>query len=480
MTRLVLYVLAMILLPQSSSFALQKEQTLTVKRFGRVVVYRNEPEPKNMILFVSGDGGWNSGTAKMARSLVDLDTTVVGIDIRTLLKSMESGDLTCTYPAADFEHLSQSIQKTLKFRAYHRPILVGYSAGATMVYGLMGQAPRGTFLGAISLGYCREIETNRRWCTGGGLTSRKSADGKSLTFSTSRSLTEPWYILQGRKDLVCRFDQASAVLKSNLQARLVSLPTVGHDFSNQRAWLPDFKRSFNAIIRSKITTQALPARAGALVTESNDKRHAADVSKLPLIEVPVSRGQSDTLALLITGDGGWAGLDRAVSAGLASNGVPVVGFDSLSYFWNRRTPAETESAVERTLRHYVSIWGKQRIILIGYSFGADVLPFVISRLPKDLKNKLRLVTIISPSQDAEFEFHVADWAGLSLGETYPTLPEFRKSPGTKVLCLYGISETESLCPKLGKLGKKSIGLPGGHDVGGDFQRLVREILSASR
>jgi type IV secretory pathway VirJ component len=180
----------------------------------------------------------------------------------------------------------------------------------------------------------------------------------------------------------------------------------------------------------------------------------------------------------LTGDGGWAGLDREVSAKLAGRAIPVVGLDSLSYFWNKRTPEETARDVAAVIGHYSAAWHKRRVILIGYSFGADVMPFVVNRLPADARAQLKLVTMIVPSLRADFEFHVAEWAGLDVGESAPTLPEMRKTKGTRTLCLYGVDEKESLCPLLGPLAKV-VGLPGGHHAGGDYDRLANEILTAA-
>ena len=57
-------------------------------------------------------------------------------------------------------------------------------------------------------------------------------------------------------------------------------------------------------------------------------------------QIPVASSKAgDTLAVFYSGDGGWAALDRTVSQYLADNGVPTVGFNSLSYFTPRRSPA---------------------------------------------------------------------------------------------------------------------------------------------
>jgi type IV secretory pathway VirJ component len=69
----------------------------------------------------------------MARKLAALDALVVGINIIHYLKQLESSTEKCSYPAADFEALSQFVQKQLNYPSYVTPILVGYSSGATLV-----------------------------------------------------------------------------------------------------------------------------------------------------------------------------------------------------------------------------------------------------------------------------------------------------------------------------------------------------------
>ena len=51
------------------------------------------------------------------------------------------------------------------------------------------------------------------------------------------------------------------------------------------------------------------------------------VRDLPLIENPSPR-PGRVLAVFLTGDGGWAMLDRSIARVLADSGISVVGFDS--------------------------------------------------------------------------------------------------------------------------------------------------------
>src|SRR5881628_1208854 len=108
------------------------------------------------------------------------------------------------------------------------------------------------------------------------------------------------------------------------------------------------------------------------------------VDNLPLIKVPAKAPGRDELAVLLTGDGGWAQTDKGLSEALTKGGIPVVGWNSLRYFLKRRDPDRSAKDLERILRHYLPLWHKERVILIGYSFGADVMPFLASRLPPDL------------------------------------------------------------------------------------------------
>jgi type IV secretory pathway VirJ component len=134
----------------------------------------------------------------------------------------------------------------------------------------------------------------------------------------------------------------------------------------------------------------------------------AELASLPIVEVSAKRAGS-TLAILISGDGGWAGIDKAVGASLAEKGIAVVGVDSLRYFWKERTPQSAAADVNRIVQHYLNGWDKKDILLIGYSQGADILPFVVNRLPAATRADVRLVAMLGLGERAVFEFHLANW-----------------------------------------------------------------------
>lgn len=200
---------------------------------------------------------------------------------------------------------------------------------------------------------------------------------------------------------------------------------------------------------------------------------------MPLIEEPAA-GRGATLAVFISGDGGWASIDRQVAGKLVAAGVSVVGLNSLKYFWTRRTPDETGRDLERILRHYLSATGRPDVVLVGYSRGADVLPFMVSRLPEDLKGHVRLIALLGPGRSVDFKFHVVDWlADKRHASDVPTLPEARKLLGVaRLLCVYGADDADTICPDLQASSVEVVPLKGSHHFDGAYEELGDLVVRA--
>jgi type IV secretory pathway VirJ component len=199
---------------------------------------------------------------------------------------------------------------------------------------------------------------------------------------------------------------------------------------------------------------------------------------LPLIEIPAPAGARPTpqLAVLLTGDGGWATTDRGLSRALAKNGIPVVGWNSLRYFLHRRNPEGTTRDLERILRWYLPAWRRERAVLIGYSFGADVMPFLVHRLPEDLRARISLVALLGPDEKAVFRFHLSEWLGKESRDTLPVRPEIEALRGLPILCAYGQQEARSLCKELAPGLARVLVRPGSHIIGKEYGGIVAEIL----
>lgn len=202
---------------------------------------------------------------------------------------------------------------------------------------------------------------------------------------------------------------------------------------------------------------------------------AAAAEKLPLVEVPSTRGASDTLVVFVSGDGGWAAIDKSISKVLADHGLPVVGLNALQYFWTKRTPDTAARDLQTICDRYLSSWKKGRLLFVGYSRGADVLPAMISRLTPELQSKIRLIALLGPSPKVQFEFHMTDWvhsaaAGLAVK------PEVEKLRAHSILCLSGEDDKDSLCRELSGPRINVVLLKGSHHFDGGYEKLGHIIL----
>jgi type IV secretory pathway VirJ component len=444
---------------------LPAEEVVNFGRFGKVTLYADSPRPAHVALFISGDGGWEKGVLNMAQTLARMDTLVAGIDINHYLKQLALAPEACSYPAADFEMLSKYIQKLKDLPDYVQPLLIGYSSGATLAYALLAQAPPSTFAGAISLGFCPDLPLKKPFCKGYGLEWQAGPRGKGVIFLPLPRLSAPWVVLQGAIDKVCDPPSTRSYVSRIEGAEIVMLEKVGHGFSVQRNWLPQFQEACRRIF--------VPPPPAAAVT--------TPVADLPLVEIVPEKWQKDFLAVVVSGDGGWAGIDRSIGSALAAGGAGVVGFNSLKYFWKKRTPGEAGRDLQRLLDHYLAAWNKKQAVLVGYSLGADVLPFMINGLRPASRAAVRLVALLGPSREVDFEFHLSDWLGnFSHAGSLPVRPEVEKLRGLPILCFFGEDEGDSLCRELDPGLARCIPLGGGHHFGGDYQGIADAILDAGK
>ncbi len=197
--------------------------------------------------------------------------------------------------------------------------------------------------------------------------------------------------------------------------------------------------------------------------------------KLPLVEVPSTRGSSDTLVVFVSGDGGWAAIDESIAKVLADNGLPVVGLNALQYFWTKRTPDTAARDLQTICDRYLATWKKGRLLFVGYSRGADVLPAMISRLSPELRSKIRLIALLGPSPRVQFEFHVTDWVHTA-AKGLAVKPEVDKLHGHSILCLSGEDDKDSLCRELSGPHINIVTMKGAHHFDGGYERLGRIIL----
>lgn len=428
-------------------------ETLDHPAFGPLAIQRPTDEPKGVLLFLSGAEGWTPELTTAAREVADLDYIVVGVDLPAYQAHL--ADAACVDVSTALDQLNQFIEQRQTPVTHRAPIVFGYGAGAALGYAALVQAPVDQFHAGVGVNFCPELPLRKPLCPGvGKLESAALPDPQGTRLIPASYLATTWFVFENQTSCPA----AAPFVQSIPLARWTAIPGA----TDVKTWLPQVSALLQWLDPG-IAHQARPD---------------ASVNNVPLIEVPVTGGpQRPQLAVMLSGDGGWAELDRTLSAELAKNGLPTVGWDSLSYFWKARQPEEVALDLERVLRHYLSAWHKERLVLIGYSFGADVLPAVIHRLPSDLRERIDLTVLLGLSDYASFEFHLSNWISDDPDEgDLPVRPELEKIKEIKKLCIYGADEEDSACPKAAALGVIADKMPGDHHFDEDYPAVARRIL----
>ena len=426
-------------------------------RFKDLVIYNPQAQATSFVLFLSGDDGWGRRAEAFAEQLAQQGAMVVGIDLPQLKAVLEADGGQCVFPDGDLENLSHFVQAYFHNSTYLAPLIVGLDGGGSLAYAVLAQAPQDTFAGALSLGFCPHLNLEKPLCKGSGLELTQNARGSGLNLLAPKTLNNPWVVLQDSNRPDCPAAPTRDFVSHVHGAAIATLPNLSEQSVNA---------AFNKLAAAALKRSIAPPAA---------------LGDLPVVEVPAQPNvpPSDSFAVIMSGDGGWAGIDQNIAAALSAKGISVVGWDSLRYYWTARTPEGVAADADKMIRYYLSRFGKKHVLLIGYSQGADVLPFAVNRLSAATKAAVSLIAILGMSEHALFEFHVSSW--ISDATSGPaTLPEVNRIAGIPVLCIYGEDEHDSLCPKLDSSKFKIVKVKGGHHFDGNYAALADDILSAAK
>ena len=205
---------------------------------------------------------------------------------------------------------------------------------------------------------------------------------------------------------------------------------------------------------------------------------AVNVSDLSLTWIDPQGARARVTAVILTGDGGWAELVKSVGVGLAAKGIGVVGFNSRAWLSSAKSPDATAAAVVRAIDAARQRWPTDRIVLVGYSRGADILPFVATRLPTALKAQLAGLAFFGLAPTANFEFHMMDLVRDTKRESdIPIAAELEKLRGVRMVCVYGTDETDSGCRDAPASLITKDARNGGHHFDKNTDALVAHVLS---
>lgn len=238
------------------------------------------------------------------------------------------------------------------------------------------------------------------------------------------------------------------------------------------------KRLESVIGRTGASLLALVVLACVPVAAQSTRISTADdLSRLPLTEMPALPDTGNTVAIFLTGDGGWATLDKQVVAEMRAHGIAVVGLNTRPYLSKKKTADEIANDLTRISRHYLSAWNRPRLAIVGYSRGADLMPFGVAGMPADLRSRIVLLGLLGLGTRAGFEFHFEDiFLAVKRPTDQPTLPVLSQLKGMKMLCVFGSDEKESGCRDAAPgLITRKVELPGGHHWDNDY-KLVGDLV----
>ncbi|WP_296659477.1 AcvB/VirJ family lysyl-phosphatidylglycerol hydrolase [Paraburkholderia sp.] len=400
-------------------------------RYGDVAVTKPAGPMRGFAVLFSAGEHWASDDQTRADALAKHGAMVVGVDTSRYAANLAAVKTeSCHKLYSDAEAIGHQLERQQESSQYFAPIAIGSGEGALIASRMLSQAPANTLAGAISLDPAARLDARFAPC---------AADPK-----LSRGTGLPGFFEQG-------------VTSGGANA------PAGAGMATPHIFAPNLTGA------DKLVSLAAPHLR--VVTESEE-----DISDLPLVELPAAK-PTDMLAIVISGDGGWRDLDKTIAEALQKNGIAVVGWDSLRYFWKEKPPAQTSHDLARVIKAYAAHWHAKHIALVGYSFGADVMPFAYNRLPDALRAKVSYMSLLGFAPDADFQIRVTGWLGMPASDSaLPVRPELAKVPPAIVQCVYGADEKDTLCPALVNTGIDVVKTNGSHHFDGDYNALATRII----
>ena len=413
-------------------------------RYGDVRLAEPNGTTRGYVVLFSDAGGWTDADQATLEAIARLGAVAVGVDLKTYLAKLGVNQAKCDKLVADVELLSRQLEREFSLAEYYFPIVAGAGEGGTIAAAILAQAPGNTLAGAASLNPSAVVHSDHSLCAGAPPT----ADGSGYRF-------DPIPILNG----------------------FWSVGMTGSAPAASRAFVETLRSSTTPPNIQLLNAGSQSEILASLIAPHLNQSVLGDVDGLPLVELPAEH-QSRLMAVLLSGDGGWRDLDKTIADKLQSLGVSVVGWDSIRYFWRKKSPEKTAADLAAIINSYGAKWHANKVALIGYSFGADILPFAYVRLPAALRQRVVMMSLLGLESAADWEIRVFGWLGAPpSADATPVGPAIEGVPGALIQCFYGEEEKDSFCPALASRGAEVIRTKGKHHFDGDYAHLAQQILA---
>lgn len=104
-----------------------KIDSLTVARFGKVHIYTTgSGSPQNLIIMISGDGGWKYGVHEFAKEFSKMNSIVASVDILRYYEYLRKQNEDCYMVSSDFVELATDIEREYNFPDFLPPVDSGF------------------------------------------------------------------------------------------------------------------------------------------------------------------------------------------------------------------------------------------------------------------------------------------------------------------------------------------------------------------
>lgn len=129
-------------------------------------------------------------------------------------------------------------------------------------------------------------------------------------------------------------------------------------------------------------------------------------------DFPIStwnKNSDKPIIFYISGDAGFNTFSKTFAQELHNYGFDVFALNTKQYFWQKKTPLQASQDSEKFLKQIIKNRNNKKIIIVGYSYGADVAPFIYNRLDADFQKNIQNLLIIGPSKVNDFEIHLEEY-----------------------------------------------------------------------
>jgi type IV secretory pathway VirJ component len=201
----------------------------------------------------------------------------------------------------------------------------------------------------------------------------------------------------------------------------------------------------------------------------------AQTTTLP-VKTMAGNDASKPIIFYATGDGGWSKFSLALVQSFNQAGYPVIALNSKDYFWKKKTPAQTAADVGALLSKYLADWKRNNVVLVGYSFGADVTPFIQNYLDRNIAGKTSHMVLMLPYKSTDFEVHLTEMLGIARKDAWSVPDEINKI--TKpILFVLGTEKDQFPLNALTIKNYNSITIDGGHHFDDKADKVAQQVLA---